>query len=290
MSNDTPQEKKERLTTAKSAKNDEFYTSYRDIEEEMRAYLENDPNVFRGKTVFLPCDDPESSNFTKYFAQNFETLGVKKLISTSYAPSSKPPDVAYQPSLFELNSPKYDEVKTKKNGKLFTLTRDTNGDGIIDLADLEWSYLEGDGDFRSDEVKALRDESDFIFTNPPYSLFGDFMQWLMESDKKFAIIGHMKAINYKDTFPLIEDKQMWLGASIHSGDREFRVPENYMLNAAGFRFGKDGTKYIRAKGVRWFTNIDHGSSYFWAPLRMGRRMWRAYILFSPRAAHLHRGM
>jgi hypothetical protein len=256
----------------------------------MRAYLENDPDVFKGKTILLPCDDPETSNFTKYFAQNFETLGLKKVISTSYAPSSKPKDIVFQPSPFELESPKYDEVKSKKNGRVFTLTRDINGDGKINIADLEWSYLEGDGDFRSDEVKALQDEADFIFTNPPYSLFGEFMQWLIESDKKFAVIGHMKAIDYKETFPLIENNKMWLGASIHSGDREFRVHDNYVLNAARFRFGKDGAKYIRVKGVRWFTNIDHAFSYFWFPLRMGKKMWRAYILLSPRAAYIHRGM
>lgn len=290
VSTETPQGNKERLTRALPLKNDEFYTSYRDIEEEMRAYLEEDPDLFKGKTVLLPCDDPESSNFTKYFAQNFETLGLKKVISTSYAPSSKATDVVYQPTLFELESPNYDEAKTKENGKVFTLTRDINGDGKINLADLEWSYLQGDGDFRSDEVTALRDEADFIITNPPFSLFGNFMQWLIEGGKKFSVIGHMKAISYKDTFPLIENNEMWFGASIHSGDREFRVHENYVINAAGFRYGKDGAKYIRVKGVRWFTNIGHGFSYFWYPLKMRKNMWRAYILLSPRAAYLHRGM
>jgi hypothetical protein len=128
----------ENLGKAKKAKNDEFYTQYHDIEKEMNAYLEYNPNVFKGKTILLPCDDPEWSNFTKYFAQNFKTLGLKKLISTSYAPDSKPLDVAYQPSLFELDSPEYDEEKTRSNGKIFTLMKDITGDGEINFADFEW--------------------------------------------------------------------------------------------------------------------------------------------------------
>ena len=147
----------ENLGAAKKAKNDEFYTQYADIEKEMNAYLEYDPDVFRDKTILLPCDDPEWSNFTKYFAQNFETFGLKKLISTSYAPNSKPKEIPYQPSLFEMEDEKFDGEKTQTNGKIFTLTRDLSGDNRIDVDDLEWSYLEGDGDFRSAEVTKLRD-------------------------------------------------------------------------------------------------------------------------------------
>lgn len=142
------------LTSAKNAKNDEFYTQYHDIEKEINAYLEFDPNVFKDKTILMPCDDPEWSNFTKFFAQNFEHFGLKKLISTSYAPESKNYKSNYQPTLFEVNDPQFDEYKTKKNGKIFTLTRDKSGDGKIDVNDLEWSYLNGDGDFRSDEIKS----------------------------------------------------------------------------------------------------------------------------------------
>ena len=165
----------EGLTSAKKAKNDEFYTQYADIEKEMNAYLEYDPDVFRGKIVLLPCDDPEWSNFTKYFAQNFDKFGLKKLISTSYAPNSKPKEIPYQPTLFEIESPDFDESKTESNGKIFTLTKDNTGDKVINFDDLEWSYLEGDGDFRSDEVTKLRDEADFIITNPPFSLFREFL-------------------------------------------------------------------------------------------------------------------
>ncbi|MDR0199350.1 MAG: adenine-specific methyltransferase EcoRI family protein [Streptococcaceae bacterium] len=247
------------LSAAKKAKNDEFYTQWVDIEKEMNAYLEYDPDVFRGKTMLLPCDDPEWSNFTKYFAQNFTAFGLKKLISTSYAQDSKAINTPMQLSLFEEESPKFDPVKTHANGKIFTLEpKDITGDGKIDIDDLEFDYLEGDGDFRSDEVKRLRDEADFIITNPPFSLFREFLAWIVEADKSFTIIGNMNAITYKETFPLIAANQLWLGSSIHSGDREFRVPDEYPITAAGSRIGEKGEKYLRIKGVRWFTNIDHG--------------------------------
>lgn len=248
----------ENLGNAKKAKNDEFYTQFHDIEKEMNAYLDYDADVFRGKTVLLPCDDPEWSNFTKYFAQNFERLGLKKLISTSYAPNSKPADLNLQPTLFEIESPQYDKDKSTENGKIFTLSRDVSGDNRIDVDDLEWTYLEGTGDFRSDEIKALRDEADIIITNPPFSLFREFLAWIVEADKQFTIIGNMNAITYKEVFPLIMSNKMWLGQSISSGDREFRVPDSYPLEAAGWRIGNEGEKYIRVKGVRWFTNIEHG--------------------------------
>ena len=245
------------LANAKTAKNDEFYTQYTDIQKEINAYLEYDPNVFRGKTVLLPCDDPEWSNFTKIFAQNFEAFGLKKLISTSYAVESKRIK-DWQPTLFETDSPYYDADKSRTNGKIFVLDEDINGDGRFNINDLQWSYLEGDGDFRSDEVKALRDEADIIITNPPFSLFREFMSWLIESGKQYTIIGNVNAISYKEVFPLIRDNKMWMGVSIHSGDREFGVPETYPLEAAGWRVDEKGNKYIRVKGVRWFTNIDHG--------------------------------
>ncbi|MBQ9676894.1 MAG: adenine-specific methyltransferase EcoRI family protein [Prevotella sp.] len=245
------------LANAKTAKNDEFYTQYTDIQKEINAYLEYDPNVFRGKTVLLPCDDPEWSNFTKFFAQNFEAFGLKKLISTSYAVESKRIK-DWQPTLFETDSPYYDADKSRTNGKIFVLDEDINGDGRFNINDLQWSYLEGDGDFRSDEVKALRDEADIIITNPPFSLFREFMSWLIESGKQYTIIGNVNAISYKEVFPLIRDNKMWMGVSIHSGDREFGVPETYPLEAAGWRVDEKGNKYIRVKGVRWFTNIDHG--------------------------------
>ena len=246
------------LANAKTAKNDEFYTQYPDIQKEINAYLDYDPNVFRGKTVLLPCDDPEWSNFTKFFAQNFELLGLKKLISTSYAPESKKYKMPYQPTLFETQQPYFNPDKSKTNGKIFVLERDVTGDNRINIDDLQWQYLEGDGDFRSKEIRKLRDEADIIVTNPPFSLFREFVVWLIDSGKQFAIIGNVNAISYKEVFPLIKDNKMWMGVSIHSGDREFGVPDTYPLEASGWRIDENGNKYIRVKGVRWFTNIDHG--------------------------------
>lgn len=245
------------LGAAKKAKNDEFYTQYADIQKEVNAYLEYNPNVFRDKTILLPCDDPEWSNFTKFFAQNFEEFGLKKLISTSYAPESKA-IMNWQPSLFETENPNYDADKSKTHGKIFVLDHDTNANGTIDIDDLEWNYLEGDGDFRSEEVKKLRDESDIIITNPPFSLFREFLAWIVEANKKFCIIGNMNAITYKEVFPLFMENKLWLGQSISSGDREFKVPDDYPLQAAGWRIDDFGNHYIRVKGVRWFTNLDHG--------------------------------
>jgi hypothetical protein len=248
----------EDLGSARKAKNDEFYTQYLDIEKEVNAYLEFNPDVFRGKTILLPCDDPEWSNFTRFFAQKFEQLGLKKLISTSYAPESKPIEIAYQPTLFEAEDVKFDENKTRQNGKIFTLTKDNSGDGVIDFKDLDWNYLNGDGDFRSDEVKALRDEADIVITNPPFSKFREFLSWITEVDKYFLIIGNLNAITYKEVFPLIMQNKVWLGQSITSGDREFRVPDSYPLQAAGWRIDDSGQKFIRVKGVRWYTNMEHG--------------------------------
>lgn len=247
------------LSAAKAGKNDEFYTQWVDIEREMNAYLEYNPDVFRGKTLLLPCDDPEWSNFTKYFALHFTDFGLKKLISTSYAPNSNAGAAFYTPTLFELDAPGYDKEKSFERGRVFTLTpEDVTGDGRVDIDDLQWEYLEGDGDFRSIEVIALRDEADMVITNPPFSLFREFVAWLMDGSVQFSIIGNMNAITYKEVFPLIHDNQLWLGPTISSGDREFGVPESYPLNAAGYRVDDDGKKFIRVKGVRWFTNIDHG--------------------------------
>jgi hypothetical protein len=254
------------LAEAKRAKNDEFYTQYHDIEKEISAYLEYNLDVFRGKTVLLPCDDPEWSNFTKLFAQNFTRFGLKKLISTSYAVDSKTCKSGYQPTLFEIRDSQYDNFKTHKNGKIFTLTSDRTGDRKVDVEDLEWHYLAGDGDFRSAEIKILLDEADIIITNPPFSLFREFLAWIIGARKKFSIIGNMNAITYKDVFPLIKENKVWLGPSISSGDREFQVPEDYPINAAGWRIDENGGKYLRIKGVRWFTNLDHGRRHQPLPL------------------------
>ncbi len=241
--------KNSNLSKAKNAKNDEFYTQYHDIEKEITAYLDYNPNVFRGKTILLPCDDPEWSNFTKFFAQNFERFGLKKLISTSYAPDSKAHKGGYQPTLFETNDPQFDQTKTIINGKIFTLTHDKTGDGKIDVNDLEWTYLQGDGDFKSAEIKKLRDEADIIITNPPFSLFREFLVWIVEANKLFVILGNMNAITYKEVFPLIKENKIWLGTK--NGAKEYLTPNGEVQKMGN---------------TIWFTNIDHGRRHQPLPL------------------------
>ena len=253
------------LHSAKAAKNDEFYTQYYDIEREVEAYLDYNPNVFRGKTVLLPCDDPEWSNFTKYFAQNFERLGLKKLISTSYALERKQERYGIQLSLFETEfetrAPQYDAKKTRSHGKIFVLDRDENNDCRIDINDLKWQYLKGDGDFRSKEVTKLRDEADVIVTNPPFSLFREFFAWIVSASKAFLMIGNINAITYKEIFPFIKDNQMWLGATGFMTDMVFGVPKGTVVKpsdkAKAERLGFKGD-YTRLGNSCWFTNMEHG--------------------------------
>ncbi len=240
------------LSKAKAGKNDEFYTQYADIQKEVNAYLEYNADVFRNKTILLPCDDPEWSNFTKFFAQNFEQFGIRKLISTSYAPEAKKIK-SWSPTLFETESPYYDADKSKTNGKIFILDHDTDANGRTDIDDLEWSYLECNGDFRSDEVKRLRDEADIIITNPPFSLFREFVKWITEADKKFLIIGNQNAITYKEIFPLIKENKMWLGKGFTGGATHFISNYEDVATAGNHIEGM-----IRVSGVVWFTNLDHG--------------------------------
>ncbi|MGN1247998.1 MAG: adenine-specific methyltransferase EcoRI family protein, partial [Paludibacteraceae bacterium] len=243
-------------------KNDEFYTQYADIQKEVNAYIEYNPDVFRGKTILLPCDDPEWSNFTKFFAQNFEFFGLKKLISTSYAIESKKYQTDWQPTLFETENPLYNVEKSRVKGKIFTLTHDTNHNGRIDINDLQWQYLEGDGDFRSAEVTALRDEADIIITNPPFSLFREFMAWVMEGGKQFAVIGNKNAITYKEIFPLIKENKIWIGYTSTNIDILFTVPKDMEKDLISQNQGSaykiiNGHIFARSASI-WFTNIDHG--------------------------------
>ena len=258
------------LNNAAIAKADEFYTRLPDIEVEMRHYKEQ----FRGKVVFCNCDDPYESDFFRYFALNFNVLGLKKLIATCYVGS---PIANTQLSLFDHESA---EEKTTKSPHKIEIVEvdDYNGDGAFDLADVEYllrnrkntlTRLKGDGDFRSSECVALLKQADMVVTNPPFSLFREYVAQLMEYEKKFIIIGNVNAVSYKEIFKLIRENRIWLGQSIHSGDREFRVPDYYPLQAAGFRVDENGVKYIRVKGVRWFTNLDykerHDAMYLYQP-------------------------
>lgn len=252
----TSEYKNAALNAAMATKNDEFYTQWVDIEREMNAYLEYDPDVFRDKVVLLPCDDPEWSNFTKFFALHFVNLGLKKLISTSYAPDSNPAKVNYQPTLFEAENPRYDKNKTHTNGKLFVLgPEDVNDDGVVNIDDLQWEYLAGTGDFNSDEVLALRDEADIIVTNPPFSLIKEFIAWLVDSGKRFSIIGPRGAALYKETFPLIRDNQMWLGRGFHAGNAYFGVTDKGSYADGVY---DEATGLVKFRNCCWFTNIDHG--------------------------------
>lgn len=247
------------LSQAKNAKNDEFYTQYEDIEKEMNAYYEYNNDVFRDKTILLPCDDPEWSNFTKYFSANFERFGIKKLISTSYVKGYSNTQLTF----FETSSEKYSEEMHNTHGKVFILERDTNHSGKIDFNDIEFDYLEGDGDFRSEEVRKLRDEADIIITNPPFSLFRVFLSWIMEANKKFIIIGNLNTVANKEIFPLFKNNEIWMGATYFNGGAAyFMAPEELyepekMSNEKNAYF-KDGKFYWRVNGVRWYTNVEHG--------------------------------
>lgn len=260
------------LGAAKAAKNDEFYTQWNDIENEMQAYLEYDPDVFRDKAVLLPCDDPGASNFTKYFALNFEKFGLKKLISTSYAPASNPAvggrgQMLLNFELGEDKDEKFNEDDTWYRGRIYVLERgaDLNNDGRLNKEDLKWDYLEGDGDFRSEEVTKLRDEADIVVTNPPFSLFREFLAWLVDGDVKFSVIGNSNAITYKEVFPMIQGNDVWLGATGNTTDMVFRVPEGTEVKesdkqkAARLGYPSTETKtYTRLGNSCWFTNIEHG--------------------------------
>lgn len=251
------------LGKAKIKKNDEFYSVYEYIQMEMNAYLEYNPGVFRDKIILCPCDDPEWSNFTRFFAQNFDSLGIKKLISTSYSIERKKEqyEAFHQFTIFEMGFPQFDAVKAQSNGKIFTLERDADGSGNIDINDLEWQYLEGDGDFRSPEVCALRDEADIIITNPPFSLFREFVSWAMEGGKQIIIIGNQNAITYKEVFHLIRENRLWIGATCNGQDMVFEVPEGAAVSPKdrekAEKLGYKGN-YTRQGNACWYTNVDHG--------------------------------
>lgn len=247
------------LTEAKNAKNDEFYTQLVDIEKELKYYKE----YFNNKVVFCNCDDPYESNFFKYFAMNFNYLGLKKLICTSYDNSP----IAYTQLSFINGTEKFFPNNNRKSYKIeITEVNDYNNDGAVDLSDVKYllqndknslTMLDGNGDFRSQECVDLLKECDVVVTNPPFSLFREYVAQLIEYDKKFIIIGNQNAITYKEIFSLLKSDKMWLGNSIHSGDREFRIPDSYEVRSKSLRIDEKGYRYIRVVGVRWYTNIDY---------------------------------
>jgi len=229
------------LHKAKNAKKDEFYTQRSDIEKEMKHYKGH----FKGKVVLCNCDDPRVSNFFHYFSYNFEKLRLKKLITTCYKNQNM--------DLFSQN----------KSEKAIYLEYkgDKNANKVPDPKEIGIKQLKGDGDFRSEECIELLKQAYIVVTNPPFSLFREYVAQLIKYDKKFVIIGNQNAITYKEIFRLIKDNKIWLGPSIHSGDREFGVPDDYPLKAAGFRVDEEGRKFIRVKGVRWYTNLDYAERH-----------------------------
>jgi len=229
------------LSKARKQKKDEFYTQLSDIENELRHYKEH----FRGKTVLCNCDDPRVSNFFHYFAFQFEALGLKRLITTCY--KNQTPDLFSQHDCERAISLVYDG--------------DKNGNRVPDPGEIGIHELQGDGDFRSAECIELLMQADIVVTNPPFSLFREYITQLFAFQKKLLILGNVNAITYKEVFPLIQENKLWLGASIHSGDREFGVPEDYPLESTGHRIDSQGRRFIRVKGVRWFTNLDYNERH-----------------------------
>lgn len=243
------------LKAAVCAKEDEFYTQLTDIEKELHYYKHH----FKGKTILCNCDDPFESNFFKYFVLNFNRLGITKLIATCYASSP----IAYrQLSLFDVVES--DEENANKPYKaIVTQVYDQTGDGGIDMLDVaelfkigvnELVELEGDGDFRSEECIALMDEADIVVTNPPFSLFREFVSMLLEHNKHFIIIGSQNAITYKEFFPLLMQNKVWLG--YRNGDMSFRVPEYFEPRETRFWVDQDGQKWRSLGNIAWFTNLD----------------------------------
>lgn len=270
------------LTNAKRAKNDEFYTQYGDIEKEIGAYLEYNPNVFRGKVVYCNCDDPYESNFFRYFVLNFNKLGLKRLITTSYKPSPiANTELALQPTLFPgyedevISKPSEPKGRPKVTANKFIINevKDVDNDGEFNLKDIaeqlkanknnEWAPLEKDGDFRSPECVELLKQSDIVVTNPPFSLFREYVKQLFEEGKKFVIIGSMNAITYKEIFPLIKNNKLWLGNGFHAGNAYFFTP-NVREFASGVYDVKTGL--VKFRNVCWFTNLDHGRRHRLLPL------------------------
>src|SRR3989339_836663 len=270
------------LTNAKRAKNDEFYTQFDDIQKEIEAYLDYNPDTFRNKVVYCNCDDPYESNFFRYFVLNFNKLRLKQLITTSYKPS---PVANTQLGLFGNDKTlKKQKGRPKINANKFIINevKDIDGDGEFNLKDVakqlkankhnEWTPLEGDGDFRSEESIDLLKQSDIVVTNPPFSLFREYIKQLVKYDKKFLIIGNLNAITYKEVFPLLKENKVWLGnnCKVNGGAMFFEIPENIanLEQVREIKTNESGKKvYItRVQGVRWFTNLDHGRLHQPLPL------------------------
>ncbi len=273
------------LSAAKIARNDEFYTQYGDIQKEIEAYLEYDKDTFRDKIIYCNCDDPFESNFFRYFVLNFKRLGLKQLITTSYKPS---PIANTQLGLFGDDKtilPAKGRPKVTANKFIISDVGDMNDDGQFNLTDIaeqlkankhnEWTPLEGDGDFKSDECIELLKQADIVVTNPPFSLYREYIAQLIEYNKKFIIIGSKNTITYKEIFPLIKENKMWVGTSSFSKDILFIAPKNADLSGKPKTAVRvvDGVTYLRSPSV-WFTNLDHGRRHQPLSLRDTRSIFK----------------
>ncbi len=248
------------LNKAGIAKKDEFYTQLVDIEKELKHYKDQ----FRDKVVYCNCDDPFESNFFKYFAANFNALGLKRLIATSYKPS---PIANTQLNLFGDTVPVISKGRPKITANKFIINEvdDIDGDGAFDLRDIaeqlkanknnEWTPLEGEGDFRSEESIELLKQADIVVTNPPFSLFREYVAQLMEYEKKFLILGDQNAITYKEIFKLIKENKLWLGYD-NGGTKWFQVPMDYDIPTESRKKIESGVKYFSMGRIFWFTNLD----------------------------------
>ncbi|EGG94906.1 Modification methylase EcoRI [gamma proteobacterium IMCC1989] len=264
------------LHKAKKSKSDEFYTQYIDIQKEVEAYLEFNAETFKGKIVYCNCDDPFESNFFRYFVLNFEKLGLKQLITTSYKPS---PIANTQLDLLQNdNEPTQTKGRPKPTANKFIINQvgDIDGDGEFSLKDValqlkknkhnEWAPLLGDGDFRSDESIALLKQADIVITNPPFSLFKEHIKQIVDYDKSFLIIANINAITYKEVFPLIKENKIWLGTGMGRWISGFIVPESYELYGSEARIDEDGNRIVATNNCLWFTNLDHGKRHQELPL------------------------
>lgn len=263
------------LTSAKRAKNDEFYTQYNDIQKEIEAYLDFDADTFKGKVVYCNCDDPYESNFFRYFVLNFKKLRLKQLITTSYCPS---PVANTQLELLGTEaSTAQGKGHPKVTANKFVINKVHKIDGksefsLMDVAEQlkankanEWAPLEGNGDFRSPECVALLQQADIVVTNPPFSMFREYIKLLVDHGKRFAVIGNMNAITYKEIFPLIKDNQMWLVAGFSKGNAYFSIPDSSVRDFAAGVYDED-RKLVKFRNVCWFTNLDHGRRHQPLPL------------------------
>jgi len=258
------------LLKARDIKRDEFYTQYEDIQKEISYYINYNPDIFRNKVIYCNCDNPFDSNFFKYFVNNFKNYGIKKIITSNYIHSPNSTSHLYSfitqknnitkkhSYAIEINDTSILKNNTIHNTQdIIALLQDSRNSVLILYGDKNYDA----GDFRSSECIELMKQSDIIITNPPFSLFKEFIYQITKYQKQFLVLGNISAVTYPEIFPLIQKNKIWLGASIHSGDVEFKIPNDYKIETKNYRFDSEGNKYVRVPSIRWFTNLEYGERY-----------------------------